>query len=167
MPKAVAIVAQAGLYALFAGTIGWFSFNPRYQHLQDDQALLKLSFSHPGELREECRRRSPEELASLPPNMRQALDCPRERSPVTVELALNGDIMARRVVPPAGVARDGPSTLYVRFVVPAGDHHVAIRINDSVREPGFRHVREEKVHLAPGRILVVDFDPGKGGILLR
>jgi hypothetical protein len=147
MPKPFAIAAQAVLYALFAATIGWFSFNPRYQHLEPEQALLKLSFSHPGQLREECRKRTAEELAKLPPNMRQALDCPRVR--------------------PAGVSRDGPSTLYARYVVPAGEHHLAVRINDSVREPGFRHVREEQVQLAPGRILVVDFDPGKGGILFQ
>jgi hypothetical protein len=167
MPKPFAIAAQAVLYALFAATIGWFSFNPRYQHLEPEQALLKLSFSHPGQLREECRKRTAEELANLPPNMRQALDCPRERSLVTVELALDGEVVTREVVRPAGVSRDGPSTLYARYVVPAGEHHLAVRINDSVREPGFRHVREEQVQLAPGRILVVDFDPGKGGILFQ
>jgi hypothetical protein len=167
MPKPLAIVAQSVLYALFAATIGWFSFNPRYRHLEPDQALLKLSFSHPGQLREECRRRSAEELAKLPPNMRQALDCPRERSPVTVELALDGEVVTREVVEPAGLSRDGPSTLYARFVVPAGEHRLAVRIDDSVRDPGFNHVREEEVELAAGRILVVDFDPGKGGILFQ
>ena len=42
-----------------------------------------------------------------------------------------------------------------------------MRINDSVRERGFNYVREEEVELAPGRILVVDFDPGRGGILFQ
>lgn len=163
----LAIAGQALLYALFAATIGWFSYNPRYQHLAADQALLKLSFSHPGQLREECRRRSAEELAQLPPNMRQPLDCPRERSPVSVEMALDGEVLAREVVSPAGLSRDGPSTLYVRFAVPAGMHRLAVRISDSVREPGFAYLREEAVQLAPGRILVVDFDPGQGGILFR
>jgi hypothetical protein len=167
MPKPLALAGQAVLYALFAATIGWFSFHPRYQHLAPDQALLKLSFSHPGQLREACRTRSAEELAKLPPNMRQPLDCPRERSPVTVELTLDGAVVARDVVPPTGVARDGPSTLYARFAVPAGEHRLAVRINDSVREPGFIYTREEAVQLAPGRILVVDFDPGKGGILFQ
>lgn len=167
MPNPLAIAGQAVLYALFAATIGWFSFNPRYQHLAADQALLKLSFSHPGQLREECRRRSAEELARMPPNMRQALDCPRERSPVTVEMSLDGAVVTREVVKPTGLSRDGPSTLYARFAVPAGEHRLAVRIDDSVREPGFNHVREEAVQLAPGRILVVDFDPGRGGILFR
>ncbi len=90
--KALSIAGQVVLYALFAATIGFFSSYPRYRHLAHDQALLKLSFSHPGQLVSECRRRTQEELAALPPNMRNPLDCPRERSPVTVQLALDGNI---------------------------------------------------------------------------
>ena len=66
---------------------------------QHDQALLKLSFTHAGQLVQECRRRTPEELAKLPPNMRAPLDCARERSPVTCELALDGQLLAQRIAP--------------------------------------------------------------------
>lgn len=165
--RPLSFLMQALLYAAFAATIGWFSSNPPYRHLAPDQALLKLSFSHPGQLRSDCRRRSEEELQKLAPNMRQPLDCPRERSPVTVELLLDGVTLAREAVQPAGVSRDGPSTWYARFPVPAGEHRLAVRIDDSVREPGFNHQRDETVRLQSGRVLVVDFDPAKGGILFR
>lgn len=165
--RPLSFLMQALLYAAFAATIGWFSSNPPYRHLAPDQALLKLSFSHPGQLRSDCRRRSEEELQKLAPNMRQPLDCPRERSPVTVELLLDGVPLAREAVQPAGVSRDGPSTWYARFPVPAGEHRLAVRIDDSVREPGFNHQRDETVRLQPGRVLVVDFDPARGGILFR
>jgi hypothetical protein len=138
-----------------------------YRHLSEDEALLKLSFSHPGQLRGDCRRRMPEELQRLAPNMRQEMDCPRERSPVTVELHLDGTMLVRKEVRPAGVSRDGPSTYYARFAVPAGEHRLAVRIDDSARVPGFNHERDEAVRLDPGRILVVDFDPARGGILFR
>ena len=101
-------------------TIGFFSGYPRYRHLAHDQALLKLSFSHPGQLVSECRRRTQEELAALPPNMRNPLDCPRERSPVSVRLALDGNVLAEREIAPAGLSRDGSSTIYARFPVPPG-----------------------------------------------
>ena len=78
--------------------IGCLLLHPRYRHLAHDQALLKLSFTHAGQLVHECRRRTPEELAKLPPNMRAPLDCPRERSPVTVELALDGQLLAQREI---------------------------------------------------------------------
>jgi hypothetical protein len=173
MPKTLSIsgtlsiAGQVVLYALFAAAIGLFSSFPRYRHLAHDQGLLKLSFSHPGQLVSECRRRTPEELGELPPNMRNPLDCPRERSPVTVQLALDGSVLARREIPPAGLSRDGPSTIYARFPVPAGSHRLSVQLDDSVREPGFNYTREEDVHIAPGQIVVVDFNPEKGGIVVQ
>ena len=166
-PRVFSIAGQAVLYALFALTIGFFSNYPRYRNLPPDEALLKLSFSHPGQLKAECRRRTPEELAALAPNMRNPLDCPRERSPVTVELALDGKLIARREIEPAGLSKDGPSTIYARFAVPAGEHRLSVKLDDSVREPGFNYERDEVVRLQPGRVVVVDFNPEKGGIVIQ
>jgi hypothetical protein len=165
--RLASIAGQAVLYALFGAAIGFFSSHPRYRHLPEDQALLKLSFSHPGQLKAECRKRTPGELAKLPPNMRSPLECSRERSPVTVELAVDGGVIAKRVVPPAGLSKDGPSTVYARFPLPAGEHQLTVKLNDSVREPGFNFTRDERVRLAPGQIVVVDFNAEKGGIVIR
>lgn len=167
MPSPLAIAGQVVLYAAFAGFIGVLSSWPRYDNLQPGQALLKLSFSHAGQLAHECHRRTAEELAKLPPNMRAPMDCPRERSPVTVELALDGQILARRSSPPSGISRDGASTLYQRFPVSAGKHTLSAKFNDSVRVPGFGYAREQEVELRPGQVLVVDFNPEKGGILIQ
>lgn len=167
MPKLLAWTGQVVLYALFAATVGWFSSHPRYRPLGPDAALLKVSFSHPGQLKAECHRRSEEELAKLAPNMRAALACPRARSPVTVELALDDRLLTHRTVRPAGLSQDGPSTLYERFEIPSGPHKLSVRINDSVRVEGYNYVREETVKLQPGRVLVVDFEPAKGGITFQ
>jgi hypothetical protein len=167
MHRLFSIAGQAVLYVLFGAAIGYFSTHPRYRHLPEDQALLKLSFSHPGQLKAECRRRTPEELAKLPPNMRAPMECSRERSPVTVELALDGNVIARRVVPPAGLSKDGASTVYARFPLPAGEHRLSVKLNDSVREAGFNYTRDEQVRLVPGQIVVVDFNAEKGGIVIR
>ena len=99
--------------------------------------------------------------------MRAPLDCPRQRSPVTVELALDGQLLARRVAAPSGLSRDGASTLYERFGVPAGAHQLSVKFNDSARAAGFNYTRDERVHLQPGQVLVVDFNPEKGGILVQ
>jgi hypothetical protein len=60
--------------------IGYFATSPKYRQIPDDVALIKLSISHLGD--RECRKRTPEELAKLPPNMRAPMDCPRERSDI-------------------------------------------------------------------------------------
>ena len=167
MRKPLAIVGQVLLYGAFAGFIGVLSAHPVYRHLEPDQALLKLSFSHPGQLAHECRQRTPEELAKLAPNMRAPMDCPHERSPISVELAMDGQLLARRVAAPSGLSKDGASTLYERFVVPVGEHQLSIKFNDSVRSAGFNYAREERVRLKPGQVVVVDFNPQQGGILIQ
>lgn len=163
----VAWIGQALLYGLFALAIGVFSRWPPYQHLPPDQALIKLSFSHQGKPVADCRKPSAEELAKLPPNMRAPVVCPRERSPITVELELDGAPVLRHVALPSGLSRDGASAYYHRMPVAAGPHRLVVRLKDDVRSAGFDFVREASVTLKPAQILVIDFDPAQGGITLQ
>ena len=114
-------LGQLLLYGLFALAIGVFSQWPRYHHLKPDQALIKLSFTHAGKPVGDCRPMSKEELARLPPNMRAPTFCPRERSPVIVEVELGGVKVLERSAAPSGLSKDGASAMYARLVVPAGD----------------------------------------------
>ena len=167
MARPISWIGQALLYGLFALIIGYFSSSPPYRHLPADQALIKLSFSHEGKLVSACRQRTAEELAKLAPNMRAPMDCPRERSPVTVEIDLDGTPAYRHVATPSGLSKDGASTVYHRFPVHAGEHRLAIRLNDDARATGFNYRREEIVTLRPGKVLVIDFDREAGGITLQ
>ena len=151
-------LAQGLLYALFAALIGVFSSWPTYRHLASDQALIKLSFSHTGKPVSDCARQTPEQLAKLPPNMRAPVRCPRERSPIVVELDVDGTPALRHSAKPTGLSKDGASSVYHRLQVDAGTHRVAVRLRDDVRSTGFAHVREETVTLQPAQILVIDFD---------
>jgi hypothetical protein len=165
--KPMAWVGQALLYGLFALVIGVFSRWPPYRHLAADQALVKVSFSHHGKPVSDCRPLSGAELARLPPNMRAPVKCPRERSPVTVEVDINGAPVLRQVALPSGLSRDGASAVYRRLQVAAGPQRIAVRLKDDARSPGFDYQREEVVMLKPAQILVIDFDAAKGGITLQ
>ena len=158
---------QIVLYALFAGFIGYFSDSPRYQHLQPGEALLRLSFSHPGKIKADCRRRTPEELAKLPANMRAPLDCPRERSPVVVRVELDGAELVRESFAPSGLSRDGNSSGYRRLPIAAGRHRVRVQFNDDVRASGFNYELDRVVEAAPGQVVLIDFAPERGGVLIR
>ena len=164
---ATAWLGQFLLYALFAGVIGVFSRWPVYQHLAPDQALVKLSFTHSGKPVGDCVRQSEAELAKLPPNMRAPIKCPRERSPVTVEVDIAGVTALRRSAAPAGLSRDGASAMYQRLVVSAGEQRIAVRLNDDARRAGFTYQRDVTVKLAPAQVLVIDFDAEKGGITFQ
>ena len=158
------ILFQVVAYALFAAFIGYFSSAPPYRHLAPDRAVVKLSLSHAGERKEECRQRTPEELAKLAPNMRAQLDCPRERSDVRIELEMDGAVLALVEARPSGLRRDLPSTIYRRVEVPAGRHTFRARLADTASGE-FRHRGEVTLELAPGRVLVVDFIASRGGFL--
>lgn len=160
-------IGQALLYGLFALFIGYFSTAPSFRPMEPDQALIKLSFSHHGQHVRECRQRTAEEMAKLAPNMRTPMDCPRERSPVAVEIDLDGAPLYHGVVPPSGVAKDGAATVYRRFPVKAGEHRLAVRLNDSVRIKDFNFSRDEKVRLQPSQVLVIDFSAEKGGVFFQ
>ena len=163
----MAWAGQLLLYGLFAAFIGIFSQWPPYQNLADDQALIKVSFTHSGKPVSDCRPLSPAELAKLPPNMRAPVKCPRERSPVTIEVDLDGTPMLHQVIKPAGLSRDGASAVYRRLEVKAGPQLIAVRLKDDVRSEGFDYQREQAVTLKPAQILVIDFDASKGGITIQ
>jgi hypothetical protein len=162
-----ALAGQVALYALFALFIGVFSRWPVYHHLGHDQALIKVSFTHSGKPVGDCRPQTEAELAKLPPNMRAPLRCPRERSPVTVEVDVGGVPALRRTAMPSGLSRDGASAVYQRLVIAAGEQRIAVRLNDDARSPGFAYQREATVKLAPAQVLVIDFDATQGGITLQ
>jgi hypothetical protein len=166
MKKLLRSAAQLVLYVPLMALIGYFSTEPRFTTLGPDEALVRLSFIHAAERKEPCRERSAEELAQLAPNMRAALDCPRERAMLLVELEVDGQIALRREVPPAGVQRDGNATVYHRLPLPAGRHRIVARLRDRPGE-GFNFVGETTLELAPGAALLIDFSKAKGGFVFR
>lgn len=164
MPSPVRFLLQAVAYAAFMGGIGYFSVLPAHEHLGADQALIKLAFSHAGEHVVECRRRSPEELLKLPTNRRKLSDCSRERVPIRIELALDGQLVFDGSQPPTGLWKDGPSHVYERFPVPAGTHTLTARLRDSRRQDGgFDYEATRRVTLRPAQNFVIGFQPQTGG----
>lgn len=161
------VLAQILLFGAFGLAIGVFSRWPAYQVLAPERAVVKLSFSHHGKPVSECRQASAAELAKLPPNMRAPVQCPRERSPVTVEIDVDGRTVYRHAARPSGLSKDGASAVYQRLELAAGTHQLAVRLNDDARQPGFTHVREETVVLKAAQILVIDFDSQAGGITFK
>jgi hypothetical protein len=166
MSKALAWSGQAVLYAVFALVIAVFSGWPSYRALPADQAMLKVSFIHHGQRVADCRPFTPEELAKLAPNMRTPMKCGRERSPMTIEVDLDGVTIYRQVAAPSGLSRDGASSVYHRLQLPAGQHRIAVRMKDSAAPGPFNYLRDETVKLRPAQILVIDFDAEQGRITL-
>lgn len=158
-------LGQAVLYGLFALFIGVFSGWPPYQALPPGQAVLKVSFIHHGQRVAPCRPYTAEELAKLPPNMRQPMKCERERAPVAIEVDLDGARIYTQVAQPSGLSRDGASSVYHRLAIPAGEHRITVRLRDGTKA-GFDYTRDATLRLKEAQVLVIDFDLQKGGITL-
>jgi hypothetical protein len=161
------LLAQFAVLAGLAAFAAAFSNAPAYRQIADDTGVIKLSFSHQADRSQECRRRTPEELAKLPPNMRKLMDCPRTRRGISAEFEIDGVMVFSGEISPSGLAKDGPSQIYRRFTVPAGSHTVTARLRDTPRPAGFDHELTETVTVAPGQSLALDFRPEHGGFVWR
>jgi hypothetical protein len=158
---------QALWLALFAGALGYFSVRPLYTPYAPQDALLRISFTHAAKPVGECRTLSQDELAQLPPNMRIPVQCPRERSPVEFVAELDGRPLLTTTLPPTGFARDGAAVLYDRHTVRAGAHRLSVKLKDDARARDFGYQRDELVTFLPGQVLVIDFDPRRGGFVFK
>ena len=163
--KPVRFLLQAVNYAVFMALVWYFASYPAIQVIEDDEAVLTIAFAHAGQLREPCRRLSQEELNELAPNMRKLEDCPRERSPVTIEAELDGTLVYSDTLQPPGLFDDGGVDVYYSTRIPAGDHQLQLRMNDSVRVEGFNHQLNRQFHVAPAHILLIEFNNKQGFVL--
>jgi len=152
--------------ALFAAVVAFADW-PVYRQTPRGTAVVMFSFVHGADRRAECRRLTAEEIAKLPPNMRRVQDCPRGRRPIYVELDVGDRVAYRASLPPTGIAGDGPSRVYQRFVVPVGEYDVAVRMRDTSRTDGFDHERTGWITLEPDQMFVVDFRPEPAGFVFK
>ena len=163
--KPLRYLLQAVNYTIFMALIWYFATAPSIRLLEEDEAMLSMAFAHAGDLREPCRKLSSEELAKLPPNMRKPEDCPRERSPVIIEMFLDGQKIYDKSLNPPGLYGDGGVDVYYSEKIPAGKHHFEINMNDSVRKQGFNHTFAQDINVKPAQIFLVGFDLEKGFVI--
>ena len=150
--KPLRYLLQAFNYAVFMAMVWYFATSPSVRIIGDDEAMITIAFAHAGQLREPCRRLSQEELNQLAPNMRKLEDCPRERSPVTIEAVLDGEPFYQALLPPPGLFGDGGVDVFHRAKIPAGEHRLSLKMNDSVRIEGFNHSLERQVRVDHRRV---------------
>lgn len=167
MTNALRYILQAITYVAFAIAVGFFSFWPRYQYASPDVAAIKLSLSHATDRVNPCLRLTPQEVASLAPNMRVAEKCERQRLPLTLELEVDGETMLRLEAAPSGVWGDGPASIYERFELQPGPHRIRARLRDTARSGGWDYTHTEEIVLEPGRYRTITFKAETGGFSIR
>lgn len=165
MSETVRRIGQGLVHLAAAALVGYFSRNPVYRAFPSDRAQIVLAFAHGGARVEECRRLSYEEIRALPPGERRPSTCRRERRPVLLRLALDGEVLLDEVLPPTGLSGDGPSRIYREFAVPPGPHCVEAALDETGAWTERAWRSRVTVSLRPLDRLAVDFKADKGGFL--
>lgn len=167
MNKILRYALQIFYYSLFMAVVWYFSIKPPYQQLEEDEAVITLSFTHATQIAEPCRKKTQEELMKLPPNMRLAMDCKRERSPLNLELYLDDQLLTKAVLQPSGIHKDQGVNMFQSIKVKAGKHTLRAWMNDDVKVKDATYKYEQDIDLKPEQLLLIDFDAGSGGFFAR
>jgi len=161
MHKSVRYLSQAVLYALFFLPLAYFSHAPVYRNMEEGLAVLKVAIRHPGEIIGKCTVVAGGGSGMRPSTMTQSVEvCPRGRSPLQLELSMDGKILYQAKVPPSGLHNDGISSMYQRFEIPAGFHRLQIKMNDDINVDGYTWELEQDIDLQPAQVMVASFKEG-------
>lgn len=160
MAEPLRYLAQALLYALFFLPIIYLTHLPVHRHLDAGMAELKIAVRHAGKTIGECTAVETGAYTPLPGDAQRPQICPRERSPLQLEVLMDGATLYRASAAPSGLHEDGVASVYRRFTVPAGSHRLQLRMNDDVAAPGYTWELEQEVQLQPAQVLVASFKDG-------
>jgi hypothetical protein len=110
--------------AAAAGT-GWLSEAP-YPGATADQAMIRLVFGVRAEQLEQCRRVSAEELAKLPPHMRQAVICEGQSAHYRLQVRVDEASVFNAELTGGGIRHDRPIHALREIAVAPGRRHLRV-----------------------------------------
>lgn len=147
-------IGGAALVAAVIAGIARLSSVPIVAHPSAD-AVLRLAWSARPERIENCRQRTPEELAELPQHMRQPLACEGAAAEYRLQVRVNGALVAERMVHGGGLRRDRRLYVLQEFRIPSGAAAIDVRFDrsggpqsDVSRVPAALHPESVPPHLS-------------------
>ena len=149
------------LAAGFSGLTWLFSSFPYRVPATADPELV-VSFKHPGQVQGGTRQRSAEELAKLPPHMRQAKVVERERASVRLRVVVDGKLLHAQAYSPTGIWKDGNSIAIERFPLAPGKHSVELAIGETADPNEWTHVGQHEIDSRVRERRVVTFERAHG-----
>jgi coenzyme F420-reducing hydrogenase delta subunit/ferredoxin len=155
--RTLAGAASVVLAVLVAALLGVVS-DLGYAAPDVDGSELVVTFKHPGRVGEDCRELTPDEQAKRPVHMRQERICDRERAPVRLRVALDGEPVIASLHPPAGLWGDGNSVAVTQIPVSPGEHVIRVEIGDSLDPDEWTYLHEQTLNFTPEARRVIAFD---------
>lgn len=188
MTLAARLLGAALASAAMAG-IAWTSNAPMTAHGSGD-AVLRLAWSALPERVETCREQSAEDLARLPPHMRQRLVCEGQAASYRLTVRAHGTLIADDVVRAGGLRHDRRLYVLREIRVPPARTDVEVRFDRIDAGPtgagpgraagpriGERPPHQqgdtvpahlayaERVRFAPRRVVLITYDPQRRALV--
>ncbi|HET9271042.1 MAG TPA: 4Fe-4S binding protein [Vicinamibacterales bacterium] len=151
--RAIAAVSSAALLGLVAIGARW------PLGTDADHAVLRLGWRLAGQARERCRELTAEELAARPVHMRQARECVSEALAYDLTAAVDGRVIVRKRVHPAGLRGDRPLSVEEDLPVQPGARAITIRFVPEDPASGGRVLAfDGALEFERGRVVLVTND---------
>ena len=172
-----------GVVALaLVAAVRLLSFVP-YTVERDTGSIVRLAWRARGVQVRDCRRLTPDELAKLPPHMRQEEVCQGRLIPYRLVVTLDGARLVDRLVRGAGARQDRPLYVFEDLGVRPGSHRVAVEFTPQGQPEAERKEGEEDrptrrttpprltldttLVLAPRRVALVTYEEEREQLVVR
>lgn len=129
------------------------------------EARLRLTINHSGQLLAHSQNLPPDVLAKLPKGVDPAAILGGERFPIGLRLMVDGQSALDRNYRPRGLRREGAIYQMEDWWLPSGPHRVEIQINDD--NATWRTVFAQNLDIAPGETKLLNFDPAADAFVVR
>jgi len=136
---------QLLFYLCLFTLVGYFSDSPVYQYNDAESAELELAVRFSGTRLGVCETLTAADVAELAPNMKVALVCPREKSPLSLRLYVNEDLLLAERLLPSGIHGDGVIASYKRLVLEPGTWDLRIEVDSNNQESVLEHEFEQTI----------------------
>jgi hypothetical protein len=168
------VLGGAGLLAV----LRLASFVP-YTAERDVGAIVRLAWRARGERVQDCRRRTPDELAKLPVHMRQEEVCEGRILPYRLVVEMDGTAAVNQLIHGAGAREDRPLYVFQDLVVSPGTHRIGVTFTregapptDSTTGAGAlttpaRLTLDTVLTLGSRRVVLVTYDEEREQLVVR
>ncbi len=166
-PKMAAIARSLlpGIALLLLVFLIAIAFNLPASVVTPQQARLRLTINHGGQLLAHSQNLPPDVLAKLPKGVDPAAILGGERFPIGLRLLVDEQLALDHSYRPRGLRREGAIYRLEDWWLPPGAHQIEIQINDD--NSTWRTVFAQTLDIAPGETKLLNFDPAADAFVVR
>ena len=169
MSRGVRVALAVGMTVVGTFLLGALSRQP-IQWESPDEAAIRLTWRLRAAEVESCIRATPEELERLPPHMRNPDACAGRMPEFRLTVTVDGQVVLEEDVSGAGARGDRPIYVFRELRVKPGTRALKVDFVAGGEGPqgpeGLRELRlDTLVTLAPGQVVLVTHQPGRGELL--